>query len=168
MSSVCRFVCQSVHLYIWMKKLPKLLKNSLTCGLQCLDLHFLIPCDAQITGKVKTVSFLYIVQAFLLMGITYILYCTFQSMEYSTLKELSLGAENLRICLHEANSLITCFWTSSLPNPDSTNPKLRAEVRIYLHEANSLITCFWTSSLPNPDSTNPKLRAKVRTYMVIL
>ena len=43
MSSACIFVCHSVHLYINMKKLPKLLKDSLTFGLQCLDLDFLIP-----------------------------------------------------------------------------------------------------------------------------
>ncbi|XP_062594828.1 golgin subfamily A member 4-like [Saccostrea cucullata] len=38
-----------------------------------------------------------------------------ESMEYSTLKELSLSVENLRICLNEEKSLLSCFWTSSLP-----------------------------------------------------
>ncbi|XP_056012294.1 golgin subfamily A member 4-like isoform X5 [Ostrea edulis] len=38
-----------------------------------------------------------------------------ENMEYSTLKELSLSVENLRICLNEETSLLGCFWTSSLP-----------------------------------------------------
>ena len=41
-----------------------------------------------------------------------------QSVEYSTLKELSLAAENMRICLEEERSLISCFWTSELPAPN--------------------------------------------------
>ena len=39
-------------------------------------------------------------------------------MEYSTLKELSMAAENLRICLEEEKSLIGCFWMSELPAPN--------------------------------------------------
>ena len=39
-------------------------------------------------------------------------------MEYSTLKELSLATENLRLCLEEEKSLIGCFWMSELPAPD--------------------------------------------------
>ncbi|XP_078326757.1 uncharacterized protein LOC111124018 isoform X6 [Crassostrea virginica] len=38
-----------------------------------------------------------------------------ENMEYSTLKELSLSVENLRICMNEEKSLLACFWTSSLP-----------------------------------------------------
>ncbi|XP_033732642.1 golgin subfamily B member 1-like isoform X3 [Pecten maximus] len=42
-----------------------------------------------------------------------------KSVEYSTLKELSLSSENLRICLDEEKSLIGCFWTTQLPKAGS-------------------------------------------------
>ncbi|XP_021344084.1 uncharacterized protein LOC110443951, partial [Mizuhopecten yessoensis] len=57
-----------------------------------------------------------------------------QSVEYSTLKELSLSSENLRICLDEEKSLIGCFWTTQLPKGGSDakvtaeNKLLRAEL----------------------------------------
>ncbi|XP_064616367.1 myomegalin-like [Liolophura sinensis] len=41
-----------------------------------------------------------------------------QSIEYSTLKELSLSVENLRMCLSEENRLITSFWVTQLPACD--------------------------------------------------
>lgn len=50
-----------------------------------------------------------------------------QNMEYSTLKELSLSVENLRICLNEETSLLGCFWTSSLPK-EGVESKLLFEV----------------------------------------
>ncbi|XP_021357283.1 myomegalin-like isoform X3 [Mizuhopecten yessoensis] len=59
---------------------------------------------------------------------------TSESVEYSTLKELSLSSENLRICLDEEKSLIGCFWTTQLPKGGSDakvtaeNKLLRAEL----------------------------------------
>ncbi|XP_063423940.1 myomegalin-like isoform X6 [Mytilus trossulus] len=50
-----------------------------------------------------------------------------ESIEYSTLKELSLSVENMKICLNEEKSLITCFWTTTLPKGDTSGQKLMTE-----------------------------------------
>lgn len=50
-----------------------------------------------------------------------------KSIEYSTLKELSLSVENMKICLNEEKSLITCFWTTTLPKGDTSGQKLMTE-----------------------------------------
>ncbi|XP_069121362.1 myomegalin-like isoform X3 [Argopecten irradians] len=54
---------------------------------------------------------------------------TSESVEYSTLKELSLSSENLRICLDEEKSLIGCFWTTQLPKP-GTDTKAATEIKV--------------------------------------
>ena len=43
-----------------------------------------------------------------------------QSVTFSThtLRELSQAAENMKICLEEERSLMSCFWTSELPAPN--------------------------------------------------
>ena len=41
-----------------------------------------------------------------------------QSVEYSTLKELAYSTENMRICVDSQLSVIGCFWTSELPAPN--------------------------------------------------
>ncbi|XP_048245211.1 uncharacterized protein LOC124145574 isoform X3 [Haliotis rufescens] len=38
-----------------------------------------------------------------------------KSVEYSTLKELGMSAENLRICLEQEQRLVSSFWVSQLP-----------------------------------------------------
>ncbi|XP_067661683.1 myomegalin-like isoform X2 [Haliotis asinina] len=40
---------------------------------------------------------------------------TTESVEYSTLKELGMSAENLRICLEQEQRLVSAFWISQLP-----------------------------------------------------
>jgi hypothetical protein len=56
----------------------------------------------------------------------------FQSVEYSTLKELSYAADNLRVCVDSLMSQIECFWTSELPAPNErgefVNQKLLDQV----------------------------------------
>ncbi|KAK3087158.1 hypothetical protein FSP39_002455 [Pinctada imbricata] len=61
-----------------------------------------------------------------------------KSIEYSTMKQLSLTAENLRICLHESSSLIGCFWTSSLPDPEAIGTKLKAQITMMKKEKSDL------------------------------
>ncbi|KAL3871129.1 hypothetical protein ACJMK2_039146 [Sinanodonta woodiana] len=64
---------------------------------------------------------------------------TSENVEYSTLKELFMSMENLRICLAEEKSLIGCFWVTELPAPNEKgefiDPKLHednAELRLQL------------------------------------
>ncbi|KAK3599257.1 hypothetical protein CHS0354_012867 [Potamilus streckersoni] len=64
---------------------------------------------------------------------------TSENVEYSTLKQLFMSMENLRICLAEEKSLIGCFWVTELPAPNEKgefiDPKLHeenAELRLQL------------------------------------
>ncbi|XP_076436718.1 uncharacterized protein LOC143276177 isoform X2 [Babylonia areolata] len=38
-----------------------------------------------------------------------------ESVEYSTLRELQMSAQNLRICAEEEGRLLSCFWLTQLP-----------------------------------------------------
>ena len=39
-----------------------------------------------------------------------------------------MSVENLKICLNEEKSLITCFWATTLPKGDTSGQKMMAEV----------------------------------------
>jgi hypothetical protein len=51
-----------------------------------------------------------------------------------------MSVENLKICLNEEKSLITCFWATTLPKGDTSGQKMMAEVNkiIYLMVENFL------------------------------
>ena len=67
-----------------------------------------------------------------------------QSVEYSTLRELQMSAQNLRICAEEEGRLLSCFWLTQLPPLNARgefyDPKMADEVRLSVQ---GTLQCLW-------------------------
>jgi hypothetical protein len=78
-------------------------------------------------------------------------------VEYSTLRELHLSSQNLRICAEEEGRLLGCFWLTQLPPINARgefyDPKLLDEVSSVYEETYQFHICY---SIP-PISLHPKM-----------